>query len=138
MLDKMALVIQSLSEESFESKGETIVEESQLRKLIRKELRESQFLEIEENIELIIFHLKRTGRLANGVVTIAGKSNLKIVKIAPVGVHLLSNHISAEEAAPFQIREVLALIEKEISSRTQAVRDMNAQCIKLMKANERQ
>ena len=137
MLDKMATAIQRLAEESFQSKGEAIVEESQLRKLIRKALSDNQFTEIEENIDLLLSHLKWTGRLATGAITVTGKSNIKIVKLAPVGVNLYSKQISAEEKAPFQIQELLSQIDKDIETKTQLVGNMNAQCIKLMKANER-
>lgn len=74
-------------------------------------------------------HLRGTGRLATGAITMSGKADLKIAKLAPMGTTLHSQEISTEEAAPFQIRELIADIDKQIASRTQRVQEMNHQTI---------
>ena len=91
------------------------------------------FVDIEENIDLLVSHLKWTGRLATGVITASQKQNVKIVKLAQVGVSLNSGEISTEEKAPFQLRETVNQINKDIEQKTLLVNNMNAQCIKLMK-----
>ena len=96
------------------------------------------FVDIEENIDLLVSHLKWTGRLATGVITTSSKQNVKIVKLAQVGVSLNSDEISTEEKAPFQLRETVSQMNKDIEQKTLLVNNMNAQCIKLMKSNEKQ
>ena len=73
---------------SDENRGEfnsDIIEEGALRKVIRKALTANQYDDIEGNIDLIFTHLKNTSRLATGTINVSGKSDVKIVKLAPIG-----------------------------------------------------
>jgi hypothetical protein len=61
-----------------------VMHEASLRKTLRKILVKDCFIDVEDNIDLIFGHLRETGRLANGTIE-SGKSEVKIIKLAPIG-----------------------------------------------------
>jgi len=113
-------------DENRKDKTNSIVEEGTLRKMIRKILYNENFVDIEENIDFIFDHLKQTNRLAQGFIT-KGKSQTKILKVAPIGQTLNSDEIQQDEKAPFQIKEMIEILESDILVRSQRVVEMNKQ-----------
>ena len=56
--------------------------------MARRVLRQEEFADTEENVDLIFEHLKQTGRLAQGIINTSGILETRIVKLAPVGATL--------------------------------------------------
>ena len=105
--------------------------------MARRVLRQEEFADTEENVDLIFEHLKQTGRLAQGIINTSGILETRIVKLAPVGATLQSSEISTEEKAPFQLGEMISQLDRDIHQRALKVQEMNHQIKQLAKSNER-
>lgn len=104
--------------------------------MVRKALRQEGFTDDEENVDLIFGHLKQTGRLARGTISTTGILETKIVKLAPVGTTLHSSEISTQEKAPFQLRDMISQLDRDIDQRTLKIEEMNHQIKLLARSNE--
>jgi len=62
--------------------------------------------------------------MATGVVNVSQGTDLKIVKLAAVGVEFPSSEIATEEKAPFQLQEVVKQIDQDIAAKEQRIREM--------------
>lgn len=105
-------------DENRKEKTNSIVEEATLRKMIRKILYNDDFIDIEENIDFIFDHLNQTNRLAHGFINTNGKAQTKILKVAPIGQTLNSDEILKDEKAPFQLKEMINILESDIKIRS--------------------
>jgi hypothetical protein len=90
------------------------LEQGQLRKVIRKALMANDYQDVEENIDLMFIHLKRTKRMTTSEMTMSDKSAVKIVKLAQIGQTFESAEIDANDKAPYMIREKLSILEQDI------------------------
>lgn len=88
LLEKMATNFQIWAAE--QNNSDEIIEEGKLRKIIRKALLANDYIDVEENLDLILQHLKQTKRMATGTINLSGKAQVKIVKLSRVGEFL--NH----------------------------------------------
>ena len=95
----MATNVQRWIEDNKMDRGTGIIEESLLRKTLRKTLVNSHSQDLEESIDLVLNHLMHTGRLAKGVINLTSHNELKIVKVAQVGKTFETSQISIEEKA---------------------------------------
>ena len=55
--------------------------------------------------------------MATGIVNISQGMDLKIVKLAAIGVKFETSEIATEEKAPFQLQEVMKQINEDIEAR---------------------
>ena len=107
-----------------------------VRKTIRGSLLKDGFEDVEDNIDMILDHLLKTGRMQRGQTT-TSKSTVQILKIAKIGQNFESEQISSEEIAPFLLKENSLALENEISWKMAKVVDLNNQIRSISKNTDK-
>ena len=109
-----------------EASDSDILEEASLRKTVRKALMKIDFANVEESIDLIFAHLENTNRLQRGEVVGIGNSRISMIRVADIGKTFASQEIPVQEMAPFRLKEMIRILDKDIAEKSAKVQELNA------------
>lgn len=114
------------------------MEESTLRKRVRKAMTKLDFANLEESIDLILTQLEITNRLQRSQIVGINQNKLSLIRIAEIGETFDSSEIPTTLKAPYQIKESIRLLSQHIEVKQAQIKELNSQIKDLGKSNQRE